>query len=71
MNGLGKLLFIAGLVLIIVGSAIWRGRGLDRLGRLLRDISEQKDSSTFYFPIATCLLLSALLSFVLWLIGRR
>ena len=59
MNGLGKLLAIIGIVLVILGAVIWKTGGLDGLGGLPRDITVQKGHSTFYFPIVTCLLLSA------------
>jgi hypothetical protein len=42
-----------------------------RLGRLPGDITIRGKNSVFYFPIVTSLLLSVVLSFVLWLFGRR
>jgi hypothetical protein len=54
-------------VLVVLGAVIWKTGGLGGLGRLPGDITVQKGSSTFYFPIVTCLLLSAMLSLLAWL----
>ena len=70
MNDLGKLLFIIGIVLVVLGAVIWKTGGLGGLGRLPGDITVHKGSSTFYFPIVTCLLLSAVLSQLAWLFRR-
>ena len=67
MNDLGKLLFILGIVLVVLGAVIWKTGGLGGLGRVPGDITVQKGNSTFYFPIVTCLLLSAMLSLLAWL----
>jgi hypothetical protein len=42
-----------------------------KLGRLPGDIEVRGKNGVFYFPVVTCLILSAVLSFVMWLIGRR
>ncbi len=70
MNDFGKLLFIIGIVLVILGAVIWKTGGLGGLGRLPGDITMQKGNSTFYFPIVTCLLISAVLSLLAWLFRR-
>ena len=70
MNDLGKLLFIVGIVRVIVGAVIWKAGGLGGLGRVPGDITVQKGNSTFYFPIVTCLLISAVLSLLAWLFRR-
>ena len=70
MNDLGKLLFIVGIVLVILGAVIWKTGGLGGLGRLPSDITVHKGNSTFYFPIVTCLLISAVLSLLAWLFRR-
>jgi len=45
---------------------IWKTGGLGGLGRLPGDITVHKGNSTYYFPIVTCLLLSAVLSLLAW-----
>jgi hypothetical protein len=70
MQDMGKMLFLAGLVLAVVGGWLWSGRGLGWLGRLPGDISYQSGDSRFYFPLTTCLLLSAILSLLGWFFRR-
>ena len=67
----GKLLIIAGLALVAVGVAVSLASRLPfRLGRLPGDIYIQGRHSTFIFPLATCILLSVVLSLVMWLFRR-
>lgn len=70
MQELGKLLVILGLVLTGVGFFLWKLSGKLPLGRLPGDIAIEKPGFSFYFPLGTCLLLSALLTLVLWLFRR-
>jgi H+/Cl- antiporter ClcA len=71
MNDLGKLLVIAGAIAMVVGLAlILLGRANVPLGRLPGDIVYRGKNSTFYFPLATSILLSVVLSVVMYLIGR-
>jgi len=71
MNDIGKtliafglLIALAGVVLLLVGRVPW-------IGRLPGDIHIQRGNFTFYFPLATSLLLSVVLTLVLYLLGRR
>ncbi|MGB8368408.1 MAG: DUF2905 domain-containing protein [Limisphaerales bacterium] len=66
MNDLGKFLMIAGLVMAAVGALLWSGVGKGWLGRLPGDINYSKGDFSFHFPIVTCLILSALLTLLLW-----
>ncbi len=69
---LGKVLVVFGVVLLAVGALLtlgWRLPG--RLGRLPGDLIIRRENFTFYFPLVTCLLLSVVLSLLLWLLGRR
>lgn len=70
MNDLGKFMVIAGVVLAAFGALLWSGFGRGWLGRLPGDIHFQKGNVGFYFPIVTCLLLSLILSLILWAIRR-
>ena len=68
---MGRTLIIVGLVLVIAGIVVLLGERLPiRFGRLPGDIEVHGRNTTFYFPVVTCLLLTAILSLVLWLIGR-
>jgi hypothetical protein len=69
--GLGRFLITVGVLLVIVGLAVTFGVRLPiRLGHLPGDIVIHGKNSTFYFPITTCILLSVVLSFVMWLLRR-
>ena len=64
----GKLLMVVGLLLAVVGAVLYGGSRLPfRLGRLPGDIIVQGKSSTFYFPVVTCLVLSLVLTLLSWL----
>jgi Protein of unknown function (DUF2905) len=68
----GRLLIVLGLILVAAGVLVnLSGRLPIRLGRLPGDIVIRGKHGAFYFPIVTCILLSVVLSLVLWLIGRR
>ncbi len=65
------MLITIGLVLVVAGVLFTFADRLPiKLGRLPGDIHIQGKNSTFYFPITTCILLSLLLSFVLWILRR-
>jgi DUF2905 family protein len=70
MNDLGKLLFITGLVLAVVGLLLWTGTGKGWLGKLPGDINYTKGNFSFHFPLVTCILLSLLLTLILWLFRK-
>ena len=69
----GKLLIVFGAVLMLVGVLLaWGGpEGSGLPGRLPGDIIIRRENFTLYFPLATSLLLSVILSLVFWLLGRR
>ena len=66
---IGRWLVAMGLVLVIVGLA-WPWLGKIGLGRLPGDVVIERGSFHFYFPVVTCLVISALLSLALWLLTR-
>jgi hypothetical protein len=71
MSDLGKLLVVIGAVAIVAGLALMLlGRTNVPLGRLPGDIVCRGKNSTFYFPLATSILVSVVLSVVMYLIGR-
>ena len=70
MNDLGKFLVIVGVVIAAVGVLLWSGVGKGWLGRLPGDINYTKGDFSFHFPIVTCLLLSLLLTLILWLMRK-
>ena len=70
MNELGKFLVILGLAMVVIGALLWSGFGKGWLGRLPGDIHYPKHNFSFYFPIVTCLLVSLVLSLILWLFRK-
>jgi hypothetical protein len=76
MNGppafqLGRLLVIAGVILVALGLLFMAGSKFSffRLGSLPGDIAYKGKNFQFYFPIVTCLVLSGLITLVLWIIS--
>ena len=68
---MGRLLISAGVVLIAAGIVVILAERFGiRLGRLPGDIRVQGRHGSFYFPIVTCLLISAALSLISWLFRR-
>jgi hypothetical protein len=70
LQALGKMLLLAGIGLALAGAALLLAPRLPWIGRLPGDIRIQGERSSFYFPLTTCLLLSAVLSIVLYAISR-
>jgi uncharacterized protein HemY len=67
----GKLLIIIGLILVITGAIIWiAGDKLDWFGRLPGDIRIEKENTRIYFPITTMLIVSAVLSLIMYIIKK-
>jgi Protein of unknown function (DUF2905) len=71
VNDLGRVLVVAGVVIAIVGVVLLVVGRVPWLGRLPGDIHIERGNWSFHFPLATSLLLSALLTLVFYFIGRR
>jgi hypothetical protein len=71
MAELGKLLIVGGLILMVAGVAVvLLGRSGIPFGRLPGDIVYRGKNTVIYFPLATSVVLSVVLTLVLYLIGR-
>jgi hypothetical protein len=69
---MGRFLITAGVFLIALGLLVLLGERLGiRLGRLPGDIRIEGRRGGFYFPVVTCLLLSAVLSAIAWFFRGR
>lgn len=67
---LGKWLILGGLILAAIGGLFFiSGRLPLRLGRLPGDIAIEGKRGSFYFPVVTCILLSIMLTLIMWLIS--
>lgn len=62
----GALIAAIGVLLVVLSKAPWL-----RIGRLPGDIYIERGNWRFYFPLATSILLSLILSFILWLLSRK
>jgi hypothetical protein len=69
--GIGRTLIVLGAVLLVIGVLVSLGERLPiRFGRLPGDIVIRGKNSVFYFPLATSILLSVILTLVMWLFSR-
>jgi len=68
---IGKFLIIFGVVIIAIGGLLLLSEKIPWLGRLPGDIMIRKKNFTFYFPLATSILLSLLLTLLFWIIGKK
>ena len=71
MHDIARMLVVFGLLIAFVGLALMLVGRVPWLGRLPGDIHIQRGGWTFYFPLATSLLLSLVLTMILWILGRR
>ena len=73
MRDVGRLIVTIGVITTLVGLVMWSGFAPKWLGRLPGDIRIEREHSSFYFPIVTCIVLSVVLSllFSLFSIFRR
>ena len=67
---LGKILIIFGLALVAIGGLFLLGDKIPFLGRLPGDIHIKKNNFGFYFPLATCIIISIILTIILNLFRR-
>lgn len=70
MNPFGRFLIITGLLVALAGALIVLSPRIPWLGKLPGDILLRRGNVTFYFPLATSLLVSFILSIFLWLFRR-
>ena len=71
MNDIGKILVGFGLLIALTGVVLVLGGRVPWIGRLPGDIHIQRGNFIFYFPLATSLLLSVVLTLLLYVVGRR
>jgi H+/Cl- antiporter ClcA len=71
MPHLGKILIIAGIILIIIGLIVYfAGNKLSWIGHLPGDLRVEKENFGFHFPVTTMILLSILLSIIVWIVRK-
>ena len=70
MPGVGKMLIFMGLIIAAIGVLFVLAGKIPWLGRLPGDIYIKKENFTIYFPLATSIIVSIVLSLILWLLRR-
>ncbi|HLI81411.1 MAG TPA: DUF2905 domain-containing protein [Candidatus Binataceae bacterium] len=70
MAAVAKALIVMGLVLAVFGAMLWVFSGVPFVGRLPGDIYVRRGNFTFYFPLATCILISIIASLIFALLRR-
>ena len=72
MTDVGKILIVIGLSIAGLGALIWlAGKTGVPLGSLPGDIRIERGNFKLYFPVVTCLLISAVLTLILWFLRKR
>lgn len=61
---------VVGLLIVAAGLVLWKFAGKLPLGRLPGDITIEKPGASFYFPVTTCILISVILSVLLWIFRK-
>ena len=67
----GKFLIVAGIVIALLGLVLTYGPKIPFIGKLPGDILIKKKNFTFYFPLATSIIISILLTIIFWLFNKR
>ncbi len=70
MTALGKALIILGTIIVLLGILIVFAGKIPWLGHLPGDIYIKRDNFTFYFPLATSIILSIIISLLFWILKR-
>ena len=71
VESLGRLFVLIGILFVLAGALLMLAGKIPWFGKLPGDILIEKKNFTFYFPVATSILLSILLSIIVWFLGRR
>ncbi|HNX80891.1 MAG TPA: DUF2905 domain-containing protein [Candidatus Omnitrophota bacterium] len=71
LHALGKTLIVLGIGFVVIGIFVLAVHTILHIGTVPGDIVIKKDSVTFYFPLGTCLVASAIISLIIWLFSRR
>ena len=70
MSDLGRYLLILGCIIAVAGAVLMFSDKLPWLGRLPGDIYVKKENYSIFFPVTTCILVSLIISLILWLIRK-
>lgn len=70
MVAVAKIIIILGIVLVVLGIVMFGVQKLPFGGKLPGDILIKRENFTFYLPLATCIIISIVVSFILYLVGK-
>jgi hypothetical protein len=70
MSDLGRFLIVIGVLLVIAGAVLLVAPKIPWLGKLPGDISFKRGNVSFYFPLGTCILISIILTLILYLFRK-
>jgi hypothetical protein len=70
MSDLGRFLIMIGVILVLVGAVFLLAPKIPWLGKLPGDISFKRGNFSFYFPLGTCILISIILTLILYLFRK-
>ncbi len=68
---IGKIIIFIGLLLVVIGFVWMVGNKLPFIGKLPGDIAIERKNYSFYFPVTTCIIISIILSLILWFFNKR
>ncbi|MCP4267552.1 MAG: DUF2905 domain-containing protein [Candidatus Brocadiaceae bacterium] len=71
MHDFGRILILIGLLIVVLGIILIVGNKIPFIGKLPGDIAIERKNYSFYLPVTTCIVISIVFSFVLWLFSRR
>ncbi len=68
---IGKIIIFIGLLLVVIGFVCIVVNKLPFIGKLPGDMAIERKNYSFYFPVTTCIIVSIILSFILWFFNKR
>ncbi len=71
MGDLGKTIITIGIILVVVGLLMTLAGKIPGVGKLPGDILIKKENFSFYFPLTTCILLSIIVSVIMYFVGKK
>ncbi|MBI5204205.1 MAG: DUF2905 domain-containing protein [Nitrospirae bacterium] len=71
MQQIGRFFILLGLIISAIGALLLLSGKIPWIGRLPGDIIMQKKNFTFYFPLATSIIISIILTLLFWVLGRK
>ncbi|OHB48044.1 MAG: hypothetical protein A2106_04995 [Planctomycetes bacterium GWF2_40_8] len=71
MVDFGKIFIFIGFLLVIIGFVFILGNKIPFIGKFPGDIAVVRKNYSFYFPVTTCIIISIVLSFILWFFNKR